>query len=195
MPKTTKPKFYVTTAIDYTNSSPHCGHAYQKVAADVQARWHRSLGYKVFFLTGTDEHGLKILRAAENAGKPVKQFVDELSAQFKAAWGALNIDFDRFIRTTDADHEKGTQKFIQRMIEDIYKGVYKGNYCVGCEKYLNDDEIVDGRCKIHQKNVEFLEEETYFFKLSKYASPLLDYYKEHPEFVKPSGRLEEVRQR
>ncbi|HKZ49578.1 MAG TPA: methionine--tRNA ligase [Candidatus Nanoarchaeia archaeon] len=190
-----KQKFYVTTAIDYTNSSPHCGHAYQKVAADVQARWHRSLGYKVFFLTGTDEHGLKILRAAENAGKPVKQFVDELSQEFKEAWKALNIDYDRFIRTTDVDHKKKAQQLIKRMVEDIYRGVYKGSYCVGCENYLGDDDIVDGKCKIHHRPVEYLEEETYFFKLSKYAAPLLDYYKEHPDFVRPSGRLEEVRQR
>ncbi|MEM2874240.1 MAG: methionine--tRNA ligase [Candidatus Nanoarchaeia archaeon] len=187
-------KFYVTTAIDYTNSSPHIGHAYQKIAADVLARWHRSLGEKTYFLTGTDEHGLKILRAAEAAGKSPKEFVDALAQEFKDAWAALNINYNRFIRTTDADHQKIVQKFIKRISHDIYKGIYKGNYCVGCEKYLSDNEIVEGKCIIHQKPVEFLEEETYFFKLSKYAAPLLDHYKANPNFVKPAG-LEEVRQR
>jgi methionyl-tRNA synthetase len=193
--KTKPSKFYVTTAIDYTNSSPHLGHAYQKIAADVLARWHRSLGAKTFFLTGTDEHGLKILRAAEAAGKSPKEFVDALSSEFKEAWQALNLSYDRFIRTTDKDHAKIVQKFVKHIQKDIYKGIYKGNYCVGCEAYLSDDDIVGGKCKIHQKPVEYIEEETYFFKMSKYAAPLLDYYKKHPDFVKPYGRLEEVRQR
>jgi len=193
--KSKSSKFYVTTAIDYTNSSPHVGHAYQKIAADVLARWNRSLGNKTYFLTGTDEHGLKILRAAEAAGKSPKEFVDALSGEFKDAWQALNLSYDRFIRTTDADHKKIVQKFVKHIQKDIYKGVYKGNYCVGCEAYLPDDDIVSGKCKIHQKPVEYIEEETYFFKMSKYAAPLLDYYKKHPEFVKPYGRLEEVKQR
>ncbi len=188
-------KFYVTTAIDYTSASPHLGHAYQKIAADVLARWNRSLGNKTFFLTGTDEHGLKILRAAEAAGKSPKEFVDALSEDFKNAWDALNLNYDRFIRTTDKDHEKIVQKFVQHIKKDIYKGSYKGNYCVGCEAYLSDDDIIGGKCKIHQKPVEYLEEDTYFFKLSKYAAPLLEHYKKHPEFVKPYGRLEEVKQR
>jgi methionyl-tRNA synthetase len=193
-PKRTS-KFYVTTAIDYTNASPHIGHAYQKIAADCLARWHRSLGEKTFFLTGTDEHGLKILRAAEAAGKSPKEFVDSISAEFKEAWQALNLSYDRFIRTTDPDHEKIVQKFIKHIQKDIYKGVYKGYYCVGCEAYLSDNDIIAGKCKIHQKPVEYNEEETYFFKMSKYAASLLQHYKEHPNFIKPYSRLEEVRQR
>jgi len=193
--KSKSSKFYVTTAIDYTNSSPHLGHAYQKIAADVLARWHRSLGDKTFFLTGTDEHGLKILRAAEAAKKTPQEFVDELSEEFKNAWDALNLKYDRFIRTTDKDHEKIVQKFIKHIQKDIYKGVYKGNYCVGCEAYISDDDIIGGKCKIHHKPVEFIEEETYFFKMSKYAAPLLEHYKKHPDFIKPYGRLEEVKQR
>jgi methionyl-tRNA synthetase len=188
-------KFYVTTAIDYTSGSPHVGHAYQKIAADVQARWFRSLGYKTYFLTGTDEHGLKILRAAEAAGKQPKEFVDSLSSEFKEAWEALNLSYDRFIRTTDKDHEKIVQKFVKHIQKDIYKGVYKGNYCVNCEAYLSDDDIIGGKCKIHQKPVEYLEEETYVFKLSKYAAPILNHYKKHPDFVRPYGRLEEAKQR
>jgi methionyl-tRNA synthetase len=190
-----KSKFYVTTAVDYTSASPHVGHAYQKIAADVLARWHRSLGDKTFFLTGTDEHGLKILRAAEKAGKQPKEFVDELSEEFKKAWEALNLSYDRFIRTTDKDHGKIVEKFVKHIKKDIYKGIYKGNYCANCEAYLTDDDIVGDKCKIHKKPVEYIEEDTYFFKLSKYAAPLLEYYKKHPDFVKPYGRLEEVRQR
>ncbi|MCX6775057.1 MAG: methionine--tRNA ligase [DPANN group archaeon] len=190
-----KSKFYIATAIDYTNSVPHIGHAYQKIAADTQARWHKSLGEKVFLLTGTDEHGLKIQRAAENAGKSPKEFVDELSEQFKKTWEMLNIGFDRFIRTTDADHAKVVQRFTKKIKDDIYKGVYKGHYCVGCEVFLSDDDMVEGKCKIHQKPVELVEEETYFFKMSKYAAPLLEFYKKNPDFVKPAGRLEEVRNR
>jgi methionyl-tRNA synthetase len=193
--KKTKSTFYVTTAIDYTNAPIHIGHAYQKIAADVLARWHRSLGYKTYFLTGTDEYGIHILRAAEAAGKSPKEFVDEISAIDKENWKALNISYDRFIRTTDKDHGRIVQKFVNHIKKDIYKGVYKGNYCANCEAYLTDDDIVIGKCKIHKKPVEYIEEDTYFFKLSKYAAPLLEYYKKHPDFVKPYGRLEEVRQR
>ncbi|MGC8940451.1 MAG: methionine--tRNA ligase [Candidatus Nanoarchaeia archaeon] len=191
----TKKKIYITTAIDYVNSLPHIGHAYQKIAADCHARWLKSLGEKVFFQTGTDEHGLKILRAAEAAGKEPQAFVDEISVKFENAWRALNIDFDQFYRTTCLKHKTGVQKFIKQISKDIYKGKYKGYYCVGCEAYLSDADIVEGMCKIHKKPVEYMEEEAYFFRLSKYAGQLLDFYKQNPDFIKPRAKIEEVRQK
>ncbi|MEM2954336.1 MAG: methionine--tRNA ligase [Candidatus Nanoarchaeia archaeon] len=186
---------YITTAIDYVNASPHIGHAYQKIAADVLARWLSSYGEKVYFQTGTDEHGLKILRSAQSVNKNPQDFVDEISKKFISAWASLNINYSKFFRTTDLNHKKAVQKFIKNINRDIYKGKYKGYYCVGCEAYLSEDDIVEGKCKIHQKPVEYLEEETYFFKLSKYAGKLLEFYKENPSFIKPINRLEEVRQR
>ena len=131
-------KFYITTAIDYVNADPHIGHAYQKIIADVLARWHKLKGKDVFFLTGTDEHGQKLVRSAEEKGKSLKEFVDEMSEKFKEAWKALHIEYDRFIRTTDKDHEKFVQKFVKKIKKDIYKGEYEGFYCVGCEAYITE---------------------------------------------------------
>lgn len=189
-----KPNFYVTTAIDYTNANPHIGHSLQKVAADVLARWHRSLGENVFFLTGTDEHGLKIQRAAEAAGKTPKQLVDELAKEFQSAWDALNINYDIFYRTTNTKHKKLVQKFIEIVNKngDIYKGHYEGKYCVSCENYLSEDDIVDGKCKIHKKSAEYLKEECYFFKLSKYQKKLLELYEKYPKFIQPESRKHEI---
>jgi methionyl-tRNA synthetase len=187
-------KFYVTTAIDYVNAEPHIGHAYQKVVADVLSRWNKILGKRVFFLTGTDEHGKKLSLSAEKAGKTPQQFVDEITVKFKEAWKALNIDYDRFIRTTDEDHVKTVLEFIDKINKagDIYKGKYTGRYCVGCERYYTETEMPGKVCSIHKKPLEVISEDTYFFKLNKYQKFLLDLYEKHPEFILPVERRNEM---
>jgi methionyl-tRNA synthetase len=190
-----KEKFYVTTAIDYVNAPPHIGHAYQKIIADVLARWNRLLGKDVFFVTGTDEHGKKVQDSAKKAGKEIKSFVDEISNKFKEAWKALEIGPDRFIRTTDADHEEVVKDFIMKCFKngDIYEGEYEGYYCVGCENYVTEKDLVNGECPLHPgKKIEKIKEETYFFKLSKYSDFLLKLYSENPEFVLPAERRNEI---
>jgi len=187
-------KFYITTAIDYPNAEPHIGHAYQKVIADALARWHKIKGKEVFFLTGTDEHGKKIQESAKNFKKEPKEFVDELSQKFKEAWKSLNIKYDRFIRTTDKDHEKIVQKIIKKCEKkgDIYKGFYEGWYCTGCEAYYTEKDLIDGKCPLHNKPLEKLKEESYFFKLSKYQKFLLELYKKNPNFILPKERRNEI---
>ncbi len=187
-------KFYVTTAIDYVNARPHIGHAYQKIVADALARWHKLKGENVRFLTGTDEYGKKVQRSAKKAGKSPKKFVDEIAKKFKQAWEALNVQPDRFIRTTDKDHQKVVKEFIEKVkkSDDIYKGEYEGYYCVGCERYYTEKDCPDLVCQIHKKPLEKLKEESYFFKLSKYQKFLLDLYKKRPEFVLPESRRNEV---
>lgn len=190
-----KKKFYVTTAIDYPNSEPHIGHAYQKIVADVLARWHKSLGEEVWFLTGTDEHGKKIQEAAEKNEKTPKEFVDDVSKKFKEAWKFLNIKPSRFIRTTDKDHEKIVKEMIIKCDKagDIYKGSYEGRYCVGCEAYYTEKDLINGECQFHPgKKVGKVKEESYFFKLSKYQNFLLDLYKKNPEFILPKERRNEI---
>ncbi|MBU2616456.1 MAG: class I tRNA ligase family protein [Nanoarchaeota archaeon] len=189
-----KKKFYVTTAIDYPNAEPHIGHAYQKVLADVLARWHKQKGEDVWFLTGTDEHGKKVQESAERAGKKPSRFVDELSVKFKDAWKALGVDYNRFIRTTDKDHEKLVQEVIKKSNDngDIYLGEYEGLYCTGCEAYYTEKDLVDGKCPLHNRPLEVLKEESYFFRLSKYQDFLLDLYKKHPEFILPKERRNEI---
>ena len=191
---TTKKTYYVTTAIDYVNAEPHIGHAYQKIAADVLARWNRLLENEVFFLTGTDEHGKKIARTAEKAGIPVEQFVNQMAQKFESAWKKLNVQPDRFIRTTDKDHEKVVEEFTNACNKsgDIYKGKYEGFYCTPCEAYYTEKDIIDGCCPIHKTKIEKLSEESYFFKLSKYRKFLLDLYKENPEFILPEARANEI---
>ena len=187
-----KDKFYVTTAIDYVNADPHLGHAYQKVIADALARWNRLKGKKVFYLTGTDEHGQKIANSAKEAGLNEKKFVDKISKRFKEAWKILNIDYDRFIRTTDKDHEKLVQDFVKKIEKDIYKGEYEGLYCVGCERFYTEKDLVDGECSFHPgKKLEILKEETYYFKLSKYQNRLLKLC-EGEKFVLPKERRKEI---
>ena len=189
-----KSKFYVTTPIYYVNDVPHIGHAYTTVAADTLARWHRSLGKDVFFLTGTDEHGLKIQRAAEAAGKKPQKFVDGVSSRFKDVFKKLNISYDKFIRTTDEEHLECVKALINKVNEtgDIYKGIYEGKYCVDCENYLSQDDIVDNKCKIHNKPVEYLKEESYFFNLFKYQKKLLKLYEQNPKLILPAGRQHEI---
>ena len=189
-----KNKFYITTAIDYVNAEPHIGHAYQKVIADVLARWHKSKGEDVWFLTGTDEHGKKVEQSAKRAGKTPKEFVKLMSDKFEKACKALNIIPNRFIRTTDKDHQKVVRDFVEKCNKsgDIYKGDYEGLYCVGCERYYTKRDCPDLICPIHKKPLEKIKEETYFFKLSKYQKFLLDLYEKNPEFILPKQRRNET---
>lgn len=189
-----KKKFYVSTPIYYPNDIPHIGHAYTTVAADVIARWNKLIGREVFFLTGTDDHGKKIAETAEKKGKSPKEFTDELIPKFKEAWEKLNIQYDKFIRTTDPEHEEVVKEILQKVYdsEDIYKGEYEGFYCTGCEQYYTEKEIEEGCCPIHKRKVELLKEESYFFKLSKYQEKLLELYEKNPEFISPKHRRQEI---
>lgn len=195
--KNKKTKFYVTTAIDYPNAEPHIGHAYQKIVADALARWHKLIGDDVWFLTGTDEHGKKIQEAAEKQNKDTKEFVDEVSEKFKFAWNSLNIQPNRFIRTTDKDHEKLVQEVIKECEKkgDIYKGKYEGLYCVGCEAYYTEQDAPGCICPLHNRKLEKIEEESYFFRLSNYGKFLLELYKKNPEFLLPVERRNEITNR
>lgn len=191
-------KFYITTPIYYVNSEPHIGSAYTTIVADIIARYKRFMGYDVFFLTGTDEHGQKVLQAAQQAGKDPQEFCDELAEKFKQLWKELKITNDHFIRTTDEMHMKTVQEFVAKMKEngDVYKGIYKGWYCVPCETFWNEDEVIkEGEerfCPECKRPVKWVEEENYFFRLSKYRDPLLKYYEEHPDFVEPDFRRNEM---
>jgi len=189
-------KFYVTTPIYYVNDVPHLGHAYTTVAADVLARYSRQKGIKTFFLTGTDEHGLKIQKSAEEKGITPKELADKTHIKFKQLWEVLNISYDRFIRTTDPDHIKAVQHIFQKCYEngDIYLSEYESWYCVGCEEFKTETEIkeYDYRCPIHQKPCEKVKEKSYFFRLSKYQEKLLQLYEENPDFIQPDYRRNEV---
>ena len=189
-----KKKFYVTTPIYYANDIPHIGHAYTTLAADILARYHKLKEEAVFFLTGTDEHGKKMEKAAEKKGESPKQFVDKLIPKFKEAWKKLDIKYDRFIRTTDKDHEKIVREILQKIYDkkDIYLGEYEGYYCTDCEAYYTEKEAPDLICPIHKKPLEKLKEKSYFFKLSKYKDKLLKLYKENPEFISPKSRKQEI---
>jgi methionyl-tRNA synthetase len=189
-----KKKFYVTTPIYYPNDIPHIGHAYTTVAADILSRWHKLLGEDVFFLTGTDEHGKKLEKTALAKGKKPKEFIDALIPEFKSAWKKLNVEYDYFIRTTDKAHEKVIQEVLQKCFDngDIYLGSYKGLYCVGCETYYTEKDLIEGCCPIHKKPVETLNEASYFFKLSKYQDKLLKFYKDNPKFILPEERASQV---
>ena len=186
-------KFYVTTAIDYVNAEPHVGHAYEKIATDVVARWHRLLGEDVWFLTGTDENAKKNELAAKAAGIPVKQFVDKNAALFVELCKALNLSNDDFIRTTELRHVKAAQMLFKKIYDagDIYKDVYKGLYCVGCESFLTEKDLVNGRCPEHNKEPEFLEEESYFFRLSKYQKQI-EKMLQKKGFVLPDDKRKEM---
>ncbi len=187
-------RFYVTTPIYYPNDIPHIGHAYTTIAADVLARWNKLIGKEVFFLTGTDEHGKKIQDTARKNGKNPKEFVDALIPKFKEAWKVLSIDYDKFIRTTDKSHEEVVKKILQKVYDkgDIYLSEYEGYYCTSCEAYYTEKDLVDGCCPIHKTKIEKLKEESYFFKLSKYQKPLLEFYKKNPCFISPENRKQEV---
>ena len=183
--------FYVTTPIYYPNDVPHIGHAYTTVAGDVLTRWRRLWDDDVVFLTGVDEHGLNIVRAAEAQGLPPQEFVDQTSPTFRDAWKLLDIANDDFIRTTEPRHYKAVQEFLQAVYDNgaIELGLYEGLYCYRCELYYTEDELVDGKCPIHGIPVEHVSEENYFFKLSAFEDRLLAHYTEHPEAVQPEIRL------
>jgi len=188
--------FYITTPIYYPNDVPHIGHAYTSVAADFIARYHRLRGDDVFHLTGTDEHGLKLQRAAEAAGQDPRTWVDAMAPRWKAVWARLDIANDDYIRTTEPRHVAAVTKLLQTVFdngrEDIYLGTYEGLYCVSCELYYTEDELVDGRCPIHDRPVEPMVEENYFFRLSAYADRLLEHYERTPSAVEPEARRNEV---
>ncbi len=170
-------KFYITTPIYYLNSAPHIGHAYTTLAADIYTRYKRAKGEEVYFLTGTDEHGANIEKAANNAGITPQAWVDGMAEKFIELWKALNINYDDLIRTTQPRHELTVQEIFEILLKkgDIYKGKYSGKYCLSCEAYLDESELVDGKCPIHKKEPQLIEEETYFFKLSAYEEPCLNF--------------------
>ena len=189
-----KPKYYITTAIAYTSGKPHIGNTYEAVLADAIARYKRQQGYDVFFQTGTDEHGQKIELKAEEAGVTPKEFVDNVSGQIKGIWDMMNTSYDKFIRTTDADHEKQVQKIFKKMYAkgDIYKGEYEGMYCTPCESFFTESQLVDGKCPDCGRPCIPAKEEAYFFKMSKYADRLIEHIKTHPEFIQPESRKNEM---
>lgn len=187
-------KFYITTPIYYVNAEPHIGGAYTTIAADVLARYHRMIGDNTFFLTGADEHGAKIEKAAEKAGKTPQEFVDELSAKYELAWDELNISNDNFIRTTDENHIKAAQNAMQRLYDKgfIYKGEYEGLYCVGCEQYKTEKELVDGKCPDHNIEPQKVKEECYMFKLSAFQDKILELIESDEFKISPEERKNEV---
>ena len=189
-----RPKYYITTASAYTSGKPHIGNTYEIVLADSIARFKRQQGYDVFFQTGTDEHGQKIELKAEEAGITPKEFVDNVSTEIKRIWDLMNTSYDKFIRTTDADHEAQVQKIFKKLYDqgDIYKGYYEGLYCTPCESFFTESQLVDGKCPDCGRPVTPAKEEAYFFKMSKYAPRLIDYINTHPEFIQPVSRKNEM---
>ena len=191
---TNKGKYYITTAIAYTSGKPHIGNTYEIILADAIARYKKAEGYDVHFQTGTDEHGQKIQEKAEAAGITPKEFVDNVSGEVKRIWDLVNSSYDRFIRTTDEDHEKCVKKIFKKLYDqgDIYKSSYEGLYCTPCESFWTESQLVDGKCPDCGREVKPAKEEAYFFKMSKYADRLIDYINTHPEFIQPVSRKNEM---
>ena len=187
-------RFYVTTPIYYVNAKPHLGHAYTTIVADTVNRFYKLMDYETFFLTGTDEHGDKIVQAAQNVGKTPQEYVNTISQCFRETWEQLNIQYDKFIRTTYDYHKKVVQDVLQRLYEkgEIYLSEYQGKYCFGCERFLTERELVDGKCPDHQVEPVLLKEANYFFRMSKYQSWLIDYIHTHPSFIQPDRYRNEV---
>ena len=187
-------KYYITTAIAYTSGKPHIGNTYEAVLADAIARYKRLQGYDVFFQTGTDEHGQKIEQKAQEANVTPKEFVDKVSGEIKSIWDLMNTSYDKFIRTTDADHEAQVQKIFKKLYDkgDIYKGYYEGMYCTPCESFFTESQLVDGKCPDCGRPCVPAKEEAYFFKMSKYADRLIEYINTHPEFIQPESRKNEM---
>jgi methionyl-tRNA synthetase len=190
MPKS----FYITTPIYYVNASPHIGHAYTTIVADVLSRYHRMAGDDTFFVTGTDEHGDKIAEAAQKAGITPKEYADKISAQFRNLWPELSVTNDYFIRTTDPDHIETVRGILQKVYDagDIYFGQYEGYYCVGCERFYMEKELVEGKCPDHQTKPEHRKESNYFFRMSKYQDWLINHIKDHPDYIRPERYKNEV---
>ena len=189
-----KNKFYITTAIAYASSKPHIGNAYDIVLADMIARYKRAQGFDVFFMTGSDEHGQKIEEKAKAAGITPKEYVDNAAAQIKAVWDSMNTTYDKFIRTTDADHEAAVSAIFKKLYEqgDIYKSEYEGKYCVPCESFITPSQLVDGKCPDCGREVSDAKEEAYYFKLGKYQDRLMKHIEEHPDFIQPESRKNEM---
>ena len=189
-----KKPYYITTAIAYTSGKPHIGNTYEIILADAIARYKRSQGYDVFFQTGTDEHGQKIELKAEEAGVTPKEFVDNVSGEIKKIWDLMDTSYDKFIRTTDEDHEKQVQKIFKKLYDQgaIYKGHYEGMYCTPCESFFTESQLVDGKCPDCGREVQPAKEEAYFFKMSKYADRLIEHINTHPEFIQPVSRKNEM---
>ena len=189
-----KEKYYITTAIAYTSGKPHIGNTYEIVLADSIARFKRAQGYDVRFQTGTDEHGQKIEEKANQAGVDPKTYVDGIAGEIKRIWDLMNTSYDKFIRTTDPDHEKQVQKIFKKLYDqgDIYLGYYEGHYCTACESFFTESQLVDGKCPDCGGPVHLEKEEAYFFKLSKYSQRLIDYINTHPEFIQPESRKNEM---
>ncbi len=187
-------KYYITTAITYTSGKPHIGNTYEIILADSIARFKRQQGYDVFFQTGTDEHGQKIELKAEEAGITPKEFVDGVAGEIRRIWDLMNTSYDKFIRTTDAEHEKQVQKIFKKLYDqgDIYKGHYEGLYCTPCEAFFTESQLVDGKCPDCGRPVQPAKEEAYFFRMSKYADRLIQHINEHPEFIQPVSRKNEM---
>ena len=186
--------FYITTPIYYVNAEPHLGHAYTTIVADVIARFYRLAGFETFFLTGTDEHGDKVVEAATKAGETVKAYVDRISTTFREAWPKLDITNDYFIRTTDENHQDTVKEILSLVHQqgDIYFSEYEGKYCVGCERFFTDTELVDGKCPIHMSEPNLIREENYFFRMSNYQQWLIDYINLHPDYIRPERYRNEV---
>ena len=187
-------KFYVTTPIYYVNAEPHIGHAYSTIFADFMVRFNSILGKETFFLTGTDEHGDKIVQAAKSKDMTPEEYSDKISAKFVEAWKDIDIKYDEFIRTTSDKHKKTVQAILQKVYDngDIYFGAYGGNYCTGCERFLTEKELVDGKCVDHNKEPDYIEEKNYFFKMSKYQDWLLNHINDNPNFIRPERYRNEV---
>ena len=189
-----KQKYYITTAIAYTSGKPHIGNTYEIVLADAIARYKRQEGYDVFFQTGTDEHGQKIEEKAQAAGVTPKEFVDRAAAEIRRIWDLMDTSYDKFIRTTDAGHEAQVQKIFKKLYDqgDIYKGYYEGLYCTPCESFFTESQLVDGKCPDCGREVKPAKEEAYFFRMSKYAPKLIEHINQHPEFIQPVSRKNEM---
>lgn len=189
-----KKKFYITTAIDYPSAPPHLGHVYEKVCADVIARWHRSRGEEVYFSTGTDEHGQKIQRCAQALSEEPEEFVHKMSKKFIGLWNRLDISYDNFIRTTEARHIKVVRDIFKRISEkgEIYQGLYQGLYCVECEAFYAKKDLKGSRCPVHDKQVERVKEESYFFKMSNYQQRILEHLESNEDFIQPKTRRNEI---
>ncbi|MFZ5425373.1 MAG: methionine--tRNA ligase [Thermodesulfobacteriota bacterium] len=187
-------RFYITTPIYYVNARPHLGHAHTTILADAMARFNRQMGREVHFLTGTDEHGDKIVKAAQAAGKSPQEYCDEISGLFQALWPQLGVENSQFIRTTDSAHKAAVQKALQQVYDsgDIYFGEYGGHYCFGCERFYTEKELVDGLCPDHKTKPEYIAEKNYFFRMNKYQDWLLSHIKENPEFIRPEQYRNEV---
>ena len=188
------PRFYLTTAIDYVNQRPHLGTAYEKIAADVIARYKRLAGFDVHFVMGNDEHSQNVFRRARELGQAPLEYCDRMEQEFRSVWARLNLSFDDFIRTTEPRHRQAVQEMVRRSYDagDIYEGEYEGWYCVSCEAFKQEKDLVNGLCPIHQRPAEWIKERNYFFRLSQYGPRLLEHYAAHPEFVAPDSRRNEM---